>query len=228
MNGGLIIGVVAAVLVAVVIGALKSAKRRKQLAEWADAHGWWYSAERDAGYDVRYSAMDCLRQGSNRYAHNIVRGKYRERDFDAFDYHYETYSRDSKGRRQTNHHHFSAVIVATTLPVKPLFIRPERFFDKVTEFFGLDDIDFESAEFSRSFYVQAADKKWAFDVIHQETMEFMLASPRYSVQFAGRHVIAWTGRRFNSSQHEAAMDLIGGVLDRLPESLIREISEAAA
>ena len=215
------------VVVMIVLGAMQSARRRKQLAAWADENGWWFSEERDPYYDERYTAFDCLRQGSNRYGYNIIRGERHGRGFDAFDYHYETYSTDKKGRRQTHHHHFSAVILETQLPMKPLFIRSEGFFDKVTEFFGYDDIDFESAEFSRSFYVKSPDKKWAFDVIHQATMEFMLASPRYTLQFVGPYVIVFTGRRFDIEQFTGAMDLAGGILDRLPEYLIRELKGTA-
>ena len=43
------------------------------------------------------------------------------------------------------------------------------------EFFGHDDIDFESAEFSRNFYVKSSDRKWAFDILHARAMEFLLA-----------------------------------------------------
>ena len=113
----------------------------------------------------------------------------------AFDYHYETYSSSKHGRR-TNHHYFSAVIIAPNMLLKPLFIRPEHFLDKVTEFFGYDDIDFESAEFSRKFYVKSPDKKWAYDVIGQPTMEFLLAAPRFTLQFAGGGVIACHGQTF--------------------------------
>ena len=59
------------------------------------------------------------------------------------------------------------------------------------EFFGFDDIDFESDEFSREFCVKAADRRWAFDVIHQATMEFLLAAPRFTIELAGPRVMAY-------------------------------------
>ena len=46
---------------------------------------------------------------------------------------------------------FSTIVVESDVVLEPLFIRPERLFDKVKEFVGIDDIDFESAEFSRKF-----------------------------------------------------------------------------
>ena len=45
-----------------------------------------------------------LRQGSRRYAYNVVEGKLDGRPVHLFDHHNETYSTDSKGHRTTHHH----------------------------------------------------------------------------------------------------------------------------
>jgi hypothetical protein len=154
-----------------------------------------------------------------------MRGQWQEKQFVGFDYHYETYSRDSKGRRQTHHHHFSGVILTSPIPLKPLYIRPEGFFDKITEFFGADDIDFESAEFSRKFYVKSPDRRWAYDVIHTRMMEFLLEQPRFSLQFDPSCIIAWNKRRFSPQDFATAGDLIHGLLDRLPNYLVKQQME---
>lgn len=146
--------------------ACARAKRRQALKEWAESNGLRFSPQKDWTVEQRFPEFKRLQEGSNRYAYNIMQGGWSGRAFLGFDCHYETRTMDSKGRRQTQHHYFSAVILESDLPLKPLFIRPEGFFDKVTEFFGFDDIDFESAEFSRKFYVKAEDRRWAYDVIH--------------------------------------------------------------
>jgi len=199
-------------------------KRREALAKFARDNGLSYDPGKDYGYDEQFSQFQCLRQGSRRYAHNKIVGRYHNRPINAFDYHYETYSTDSKGRRQTHHHHFSAVILDSELPLRPLMIRPEGFFDKVTEFLGWDDIDFESSEFSRRFYVSAPDKKWAFDVIHQETMEFLLNAPDYRIEFGGgRYVIIYRKSRLDPAEFGTAIGVVEGMLDRLPTYLLREL-----
>lgn len=200
-------------------------KRRKELLAWAQSKGLQFYPARDYGMDSRFPELKTLRQGENRYAYNIMQGRYTDRDMVAFDYHYETHSRDSKGRRQTHHYHFSTLILESGLPLKPLFIRPEGFFDKITEFFGADDIDFESAEFSRKFYVKADDRKWAYDVIHTRTMEFLLAQPRFTIQFNPLTVAAWRTSLFKVADYEAAAETIRGILERLPEYVVKQLKE---
>ena len=40
------------------------------------------------------------------------------------------------------------------------------------------EIEFESTEFSKEFHVKSPDRRWAFDVLSQATMEFLLALPQ--------------------------------------------------
>jgi hypothetical protein len=154
-----------------------------------------------------------------------MEGEWASRPFRAFDYHYEIHSTNSEGGRRTEHHHFSAAIVESAVLLKPLLIRPEGFMDKVAEFFGFEDINFESAEFSRKFYVKAEDKRWAYDVIHPRVMEFLLAAPRFPIQFGPDCVIAYRGSTFSTLDFESAAGVIGGILDRLPEYLVKQQKE---
>jgi hypothetical protein len=203
-------------------GRYKTAQRRQELADWACGRGLQFSDIKSHSLDARFPEFDCLRQGDDRYAYNTMEGDWSGRPFFGFDYHYETHSTDSKGRRQTHHHYFSAVILESDILLRPLFIRPEGFFDKVTEFFGYDDIDFESAEFSRKFYVKAQDKRWAYDVLHQRTMEFLLSRPTFTLKFDFRRVIAYRGSTFKPAEFEQAAGVIRGILDLLPEYVRRQ------
>jgi hypothetical protein len=224
----LIVVGVAVVIAIAVFSHLQQLKRRKLLAAWASEQGLSYRAHKDHAFDRRYPTFKCLRQGDNQYAYNIMEGKRGERALAACDYHYETHSTNSKGQRQTHHHHFSVVVLDTGLPLRSLFIRPENFFDSITEFFGVDDIDFESGEFSRKFFVKAPDRRWAFDVLHQETMEYMLEAPRFTLEMAGIWFMARRSRRLSPADFSAAIEVLEGILDRLPEYLLRELKGAEA
>ncbi|OQB84632.1 MAG: hypothetical protein BWX88_02555 [Planctomycetes bacterium ADurb.Bin126] len=221
----LVVAVIAAVAI---FGHLAAMRRRKELAAFAQGKGLWFSEARTYDLDNQFPAFPCLRKGSNRYAYNMMGGTWGGRQVKCFDYHYETHSTDSKGRRQTHHHYFSGTIVASPIPLEPLFIRPEGFFDKITEFFGADDIDFESAEFSRKFYVKAPDKKWAYDVIHTRTMEFLLGQPKFHIHFDRTSVLVYRERTFTVNDFEPAIETAAGILERLPEYLVRQQQEKQA
>lgn len=215
--------IIVVVLVVVGFGIYSSFRRRKEMIVWSSRNGLSFDPRHDYSMDSRFAEFTCLDRGHSRYAYNIMRGLWSEPgDEDdplpicAFDYHYVTGS----GKNRTTHR-FSAVIVESPIPLKGLFIRPEGFFDKVSEFFGADDIDFESAEFSREFYVKSLDKRWAYDVIHQRMMEYLLRVPRFHVQFSRTHVIAWRSRCFSVADFGTAVRLIRGMLKRLPDYLVR-------
>jgi len=224
MDGGLLLFVLFGIVIVglLILGWRQARKRKKDLTAWAARRDLTYFDRRDGAVDDRFGLFDCFGKGQRRYAFNIMEGRWGDRPIEAFDYHYETTSTDSKGRTRTTSHYFSAAILTSDLPLKELFIRPEGFFDKVTEFFGYDDIDFESAEFSRKFYVKAKDRQWAFDVIHQRAMEFLLAQPRFTIKFAPDCVIAYRHKRFRPNEFTAAADVIAGLLDGLPDYVVKQ------
>jgi hypothetical protein len=222
----IIIAAIAAVIGFVVWNAQMKGKRRKEMAGWAQANGLKFLPEKDHSVWLRYQLFKCLQRGDNHYAYNIMLGTIGQRVTCGFDYHYETHSSGSKGQQQTHHHYFSALVVDTGFPLKPLFIRPEGFFDKVTEFVGLDDIDFESAEFSQKYFVKAPDRRWAYDVLHQKTMELMLAYPRFHIEFQGTQVIAYyDNRTFSLGEFSSALKVVMGILDYLPPGMVEELKQ---
>lgn len=218
-----IVFVVIAIVITVAILGYRAKKKREQaLVTWAVSNKFSFFSENEYDIDARYPLFECLQQGDNRYAYNRMAGEWKAKSVFAFDYHYETHSTDSKGRRRTHHHHFSAVILSSPIPLKPLFIRPENFLDRVTEFFGADDIDFESTEFSRRFYVKSPDKRWAFDVLHQRCMQLLLDSPDYYLEFEGGHAIVWRKGTFAPPDFENGLNLLHGIFEQMPEYLVRQ------
>jgi hypothetical protein len=211
------------VIVAAVFSHRAAKKRQAALVLWATQNDLSFDLAREHSLETRFPLHKCLREGSNRYAENVMVGERNGRGICAFDYHYETYSSNSKGGRQTHHHHFSAVVLDTGLPLKSLNIRSENFLDKITEFVGYDDIDFELTEFSNKFYVRAPDRKWAYEVLHQSTMEFLLESPRFTLEMAGPWLMARRTGRLKPVQFSEALGVAAGILDRLPRYLLRQL-----
>lgn len=220
------------VVAAVIVGGIcYSSKRRKDLAAWAAVNGLSFNPDKDSAMDARFGEFSCLQEGHSRYAYNIMTGSWSDPgDKDAplpdgltelavcaFDYQYVV----GYGKNQQTHI-FSVVVADSPIPLQPLLIRPEGFFDKVAEFFGADEIKFESAEFSRKFFVKSPDKRWAYDVIDQRMMEFLLNVPQFHVQLSTTHIMAWRSSTFNPESFGSAIRLIRGMLVRMPDYLVQQ------
>ena len=178
------------VIIAIAIaGFYAGKKRREAMQQLALRLGLRFSPEHDRYMADRYEFLNRLRQGSNRYAYNVLSGCYRDHEIKAFDYHYETHSTDSKGNRQTHHHCFSFFILELGKAFPELTITKEGFFSKLAQTVGFDDIDFESHEFSRRFAVRSKDKKFAYDFCNARMIDYLLGHPDINIE-VDRHSLA--------------------------------------
>ena len=176
----------------------------------------------DYQMEERYPTLGILQQGARRFAYNVTEGHVGVHPVCAFDYHCAAPTQHGE---PPDHFEFSAVIVDSGLPLKPLAICRESLLHKIRNLVGVEgqDIDFEFNEFNEAFRVQSPDRRWAFDVLQQSTMEFLLAAPRFSVEFQGSDVIAYRDRTFQPEDFDAALEVITGVLDRLPGYLLKDM-----
>lgn len=179
--GGVIV-VFICVIGAIIWGAMAGKKRRDAMTLLAERLGLSFHHERNYHLADRYSFLDKLRQGSNQYAYNIMSGTYRDYQVAVFDYHYETYSKDKDGKRQTHHHHFSFSVLTLPKTFQELTIAKESFFSKIAQAVGYDDIDFESHEFSKKFVVRSKDKKFAYDFCNARMIEYLLNHSGISIE----------------------------------------------
>ena len=228
----LLIAAVMFVLIRGVFGKRKRTKRRDLLGQWANSLNLDFREGQDPTFDGRFT-FRALRHGKNRYAYNAAQGDFEGRQIWAFDYHYETQSqrtittKDARGNTQmrtqteTHHHHFSAVIVAANIPLQRLLIRPEGWFDMLKSFFGKNDLDFESAQFSRRYHVSADDRKWAYDVLHARAIEALLDRPPCTLEFDdGHHVLVLNGSKTLTPEgFDESLRTADTLLDLLPEYL---------
>ncbi len=211
-----VVGIILFVIAAGAFGWWQAKKRREAFQALAKKFGMRYH-RKDRGIASRYSFLKKLDQGSNRYAENILEGQYRGHPVLAFDYHYETYSTDSKGRRQTHHHYFSFFILHQTHFFPELRIYPESFMSKFGQMLGYDDIDFESIEFSKAFTVRSSDKKFAYDICHTRMMEFMLKDKALAVEFDSQCIALEFGSRLAIEQFEHRLDQLCELRELIPD-----------
>ena len=128
----------------------------------------------------RLGTLKELHTGYEHLARNLLRGTYRGESVIVCDYQF-TIPEGKESR--TEHFHVTALELPRELPT--LCISPENFLDKAAAAVGFEDINFESAEFSRTFWVTGPDKKFAYDFCNARMIEYLLATPKLYVQVEG-------------------------------------------
>jgi hypothetical protein len=107
-------------------------------------------------------------------------------------------------------------------PFRDLTIRRENFFTKVAEVFGYQDINFESAEFSKTFCVRSPDKKFAYDVCNAKMMEYLLANHDLSVEIENQALALAFNTCLSVEQIESNLQRLVEIRSRLPEYLFTQ------
>ncbi len=197
-------------------------KRREEMAALAAELGWQFDPSKDRDHDDEYAHFEIFRHGHSRAAYNTLTGTLNvdDRTYPAKmgDFIYKVTSSNGKST-STRTYRFSYLILQ--LPffnVANLLIRREGMFDKLAGAFGFDDIDFESVEFSKRFFVKSPDKKFAYDVIDPRMMEFLLAeqSPTVDIEY-GRCCLSDGKHKWSRLEFKATLNWAGRFFDQWPD-----------
>ena len=209
-----IVGFVAIFVVVLVVGYISSLKRREAMAAVAAKLGMRFMPHKDRGMARRYRFLNKLRQGSGRYAFNVLSGGYQGHEVLLFDYHYKTGS-----GKNTHHHYLSFFIMQLPISFPELIIVPEGIFSKIAQAVGYDDIDFESHEFSRKFCVRSKNKKFAYDVCNARMIDYLLSNTDLSIEIEEKALAISFNSRLAPDKIEPNLNRLVTVRSLLPDYL---------
>lgn len=199
-------------VVAVVIGLLAASvwldrKRRAHLQGAARDLGLAFDPAARSDLHRRY-AHGLFDRGRSRRASNTLHGVAKLAGHACpvrmGDYRFTTGS----GKHRKTHRYSYCLVDLPWVGTPNLVVRTEDLGDKLMGGLGFDDIDFESEEFSRSFWVTSTDRKYAYDVIHPRMMEFLMRTDGFDIEILNdvclltrgsgrwppetfRHALAW-------------------------------------
>ena len=190
------------------------ARREKVLRAWAAEHDWTYEPL-DRHMASSYQGLRPFGQGSARRCRHIVTGRYEGHEFVLFQYQYTVQSGKS------SHTYFFRVIdVQAPLAGHGLSIQKEHIGHKIADALGREDIDFESDEFSKRFWVQCDDRRFAYDVITPAMMEFLLPHDDWTLQWRGNRLLLHQSGTLEPQRAQEQLRLVAGFLERLPRHLL--------
>jgi hypothetical protein len=241
----IIVGVLVAIgLIYLAIKAAQEAKKRAQeridaMSEFASRMGFSFSMGNDTSHDEEFAHFEIFRQGFDRYAYNTITGPVNLGaavvHCNTGDFHYktrETYTTtDSKGRTTTHTrivpHHFSYFILELPYAKMPdVLIRREGLFDKIASAFGKNDIDFESSEFSRKYFVKCDNRKFAYDIINQRMIEFLLETKPGLIDMEKSRICLTNGySTWPAERFEGSLGWTLKFLEHWPDFVIKDLEE---
>jgi hypothetical protein len=229
----LIIGLIAAIVIVVGWFQWKLERERTDaIGRVAARLGWSFDgAGKDRNFDERYGQFSRFQQGHSRFAHNQSTGSLdglgRSLNAEAGDYHYQITSGSGKNRSTTTYR-FSYLLV--TLPygtrTPAVALRTENLWDKFVGGIGFEDIDFESAEFSRRYHVSGTDRRFAYDLLHPRMIDWMLKDTPPCFEISGGVLLVVSNggvKRWEPQDFGAAVDWTLTFFSHWPDYLVRDL-----
>jgi len=227
LAGGVVVVVaaVAAVVAVKIWIARAEARRRQAVAGLAGRLGLEYSPVEVNCIVPRFMSFRALDRGDERQAGNVIFGQFQGREAYAFDYNYKIV-RYEKGRRHELNFYLSAAVVCLDCQLPGLLIRPRNLLDRLAAAVGHQDIEFESHEFSSKFHVQAADRKFAYDVVNAQTMQYLLGCGGWSLELSGSAAIIYTGKRWKVPDFALGLEVLTGFVEHIPHFVWKQLGSA--
>jgi len=225
--------IIIGVLVLFAVGAYythqQAKKRIAALQSLADRFGLRFSPGANSHHDERFAQFAIFRVGTNRTAYNTLSGTKtiggQEQSVVMGDFRYTVESGSGKNRRRVTRQ-FSYVLVGVPHEDVPaLLVRREHFFDKVTDFFGFDDIDFESVEFSRRFHVSSSNKRFAWDLVDPRMMEFLMAEEAPVIDMEDGWICVADKKKWPADRFQKQFEFVERFLDHWPDHVVRGLTE---
>jgi hypothetical protein len=195
---------------------LDARKRRVQTARFqafADANELAFFPDEHDTHRT-FSGFDPFGMGHAHRSDWVLRGEHGGRPFTSFQYTFKTQS----GKQQKMHtYRICEMRAPMCVPQGDrLLITPEHFGHKIFEAFGGEDIDFESDEFSRQFWVRCKDRRFAYDVIHPQMMEYLLGPGRGTWQWLDDRLLRYEEGSLDPPHVFPMLTHLGAFVDQLP------------
>ena len=221
----IVILAVCAGLAGLIVWIAAEHRRKQAIRQWAAANGFRLREDK-RGVKLPYALFE---RGHSRWGRffcdragrDLVPGldAAAEQAEQLFEYHYAITSGSGKSR-STKHYHYSCLEMLVGVDLGHVFVRDEHLGDKIGALVGMDDIDFEDAEFSKRFFVKSDDRRRAYELLHTRMMRYLLAHRRQVIHVDGERVFVYRRGRPTAESYAALLGFIEGMLREVPRTMV--------
>jgi hypothetical protein len=203
-------------------------RRRKELLALARHFRWSFDPQDDDELARHASDFELFATGSEHIGYNTLIGVLNTRcgrlQVRTGDYSFVV---GSGKHRYVQHGSYllAAMPFAVPEPAR-LSVRREDLGDTVDAMIGFEDIDFESDEFSRLYFVKGRDRKFAYAVIHPQMIEYFLEQPPRSLELRGSEVLLFdlVASTWSAAEIADAVSWMQRFVELWPDYLIQDLA----
>ena len=182
----IVVGIIAVIGGIIAISLHLQKKRTEAMKSVADTMNFTFAEKPDNALRERLSHFHLFSQGHSRKIRNVLTGHAGEMDVRVFDYRYTT------GGGKNSHTWRQTVMLCESAKMSlPKFaLRPEHFFHKLGQVFGLQDIDFDTHPgFSKRYLLKGDDEGETRRLFHADALTFYESHGKLATEAAGHQLI---------------------------------------
>lgn len=165
-----------------------------------------------SGATTQFQHFQLFQTGHSKQVGTVLTGQRGEVEWWLFDYQYTTGS----GKNQSTHSH-TVIGAIPPFSMPWMSIRPQNFLDTIGAAIGVRDVQFESEEFNKKYYVRASDERACFDLLHPQMLEWLLSVGRVNLEFSPRSFMWVLSGRAATSDMRAVVGIMEQFLALVPD-----------
>ncbi len=158
---------------------------------------------------------------------NICWGSYKGHTIIAWDTVYYDLNADSGSDIDWSEGEYSSILVLTETEIQPTLITPNSLGKRLSALgieegrgtFRMSTVKFELDAFNQAYRVRSTDQKWAFAIIDQAMMEWLMQHKKHTMELAPGGAAVSTWFTLSPEQFKEQFDFCIEFLDRFPEDL---------
>ncbi len=122
---------------------------------------------------------------------------------------------------------YTSILVLTDIPLHRTLIAPNKLFKRLSSFgieegrgtFSMSTVKFELEAFNKAYRVRGRDRKWTFDIIDQEMIDWLMENQGHTIELAAGGSMISTWFTLSPDQLDQQLEFATKFLDHIPEDL---------
>ncbi len=128
--------------------------------------------------------------------------------------------------KSTITHQFTVAIVQSQIEFPEMALQPEHVGHSIGKFLGMQELQVESEEFNKRYYIKTSDERRSLDLLHPVAIEVLLRQPDYEWHMNGQFAMIHVTGPAGADQIEQMKNCIDEFLSQIPTYYRQDYSQA--